>query len=180
MNLYRAFPYDPRAAATEKGGALYVPSTNAGRIANPDLYHELYLAAVPEAAIAETFGRLPVWKAEDFVHANGNRFGLARYAIRDVRSILNLDDVETLRELQIAKPTDIVTRNRAKTCAWARRIFEMHRYAGTCWWSSYNADWMIFGIWRTGELSFEPAVEILNPRHPAVEAAAAEIKRQIA
>jgi len=66
VTVYRLFPYDESAAPNERGGALFVPPGGRNRIDNPRSYSALYVAANPEAAIAETFGRLAVWTPETF------------------------------------------------------------------------------------------------------------------
>ncbi len=180
MTLYRVFPYDSNAAPTERGGALYVPPANSGRISNPELYAELYLAGTAEAAVAETFGRLPMWKAADFTHADGNPLALAAYRLNSAAKLFDLNDIAALKKLEIAKPTDVVTRERKITRAWARKIFEMGGYDGASWWSFYNPEWAVYGVWTIATLSRESAPEPLHTRHPAVTAAATSIVRQIA
>lgn len=61
MRLYRVFPYDAAALASQPGGALYDPPGTAGRIANPDLYRELYLSSSATGALGEAFGRFDTW-----------------------------------------------------------------------------------------------------------------------
>ena len=78
MNLYRVIPYDESAAPTERGGALFVPPGSSNRIDNPDLYDVLYVAASPEAAVAESFGRIPLWTAHAFIHGSGRSQYLVR------------------------------------------------------------------------------------------------------
>ncbi len=47
-----------------------------------------------------------------------------------------------------APDADVVTRDREVTQAWARAIFECGQFAGARWWSYYNPDWSIVGLWR--------------------------------
>ena len=58
-------PLEPSAAPHEPDGALYVPGSTDGRIDNVGVYKVLYLAREPEAAIAEAYGRIPLWNARD-------------------------------------------------------------------------------------------------------------------
>jgi hypothetical protein len=178
--LYRVIPYDPSAAPTKRGGALFVPAgSRRNRIDNPDLYDALYLAAAPEAAIAESFGRSPIWTSETFVHGNGRPYSLVTYRVRDDISIFDLDDVDALRSIGITRPSTVVTRDRAKTQAWARSIFESGRYSGAGWWSHHSPDWMVVGLWEHSAVSMATMPEILTPHSSAVREAAKTIVRQI-
>lgn len=104
MTVYRLFPYDESAAPNERGGALFVPPGGRNRIDNPRSYSVLYVAANPEAAIAETFGRLAVWTPETFLHGSGRSYALAAYEIPDDLAIFNLDDVDALKTIGICAP----------------------------------------------------------------------------
>ena len=59
--LYRVFPFLPRASPDEPGGALYVPPQGGGRLDNPDLYAVFYASDAEAGALAESFGRFPEW-----------------------------------------------------------------------------------------------------------------------
>jgi hypothetical protein len=180
VRLFRVLPYDVNAAPDERGGVFYRSGTSAGRVANPDLYRELYLGRAREGAIAESLGRLPIWHPSDFVHASGHRMALAEYELPDAVRIFDLDDVDALRSIGILRPGEIVTRDRAKTRAWARAIFERSsEYAGAAWWSSYNPDWTSIGLWDISDLQLVSVPEPLGTEHPIVRSAAATIVRQI-
>lgn len=179
MTLYRVLPYDSSAAADEKGGVLYVRGSTSGRIANPDLYRELYLAAEPEGAVAEVFARLPIWTQSDFVHADGNPYALGAYELPDDVAIFNLDDVDALKSIGVTRPTSVIRRNRKTTQAWARSIFALGSYAGAEWWSYYNPDWTSLGLWDISRLRAVGAPEVLSPAHPAVQSTAKAIVRQV-
>lgn len=181
MNLYRVIPHDPSAAPVERGGTLFVPSGgNRNRIDNPDLYSVLYLAAAPEAAVAESFGRSPIWTLETFVHGSGRPFALIAYTLSGKAAIFDLDDVDALKTIGITRPSSVVTRDRSKTQAWARTIFETGRYAGASWWSYYSPDWMVIGLWERSALVQAGSIEVLTPGSGAVREAARTIVRQIA
>ncbi len=141
MKLYRVFPYDSNAAQTEKGGALFLSRSNEGRIDNPSLYAILYLSDSPEGAIAETFGRLAIWRPIDFTHPTGTPMTLGTYTLPDDVLLCDLDDVTMLAHLGIQRPSQVVTRNRTLTQQWSRRIFETGRYAGVQWWCYYDPAW---------------------------------------
>lgn len=181
MRLYRVFPYDAGAASNDRGGALFVPpASGRSRIDNPDLYDVLYAACDQHAAIAETFGQLAVWRRETFVHAGGRPYALATIDAPDDRALFELNDVDALRSIGIARPTDVVTRDREITQAWARTIFERGGFAGARWWSFYNPDWPIVGLWDHSRLTLAHPPEILAVGGPLVLEAAAAIVRQIA
>ena len=179
MRFFRVFPFDPNAAPNERGGVLYAPGSTAGRIANPDLYRELYLSLEPEAAIAETLGRLPAWHPSDFLRAGGNQLSLATYELPDDAPIIGLNSIDALAALGIERPSEIVTRNRKITQSWARTIFQSRRYIGTRWWSFYNPDWTSVGLWNVSGLRPIEVPQALNSAHPLVRKAASEIVRQI-
>ncbi len=181
MRLYRVFPYDAGAAPNDRGGALFVPPPSGrSRIDNADLYDVLYTAAEPHAAIAETFGQLAVWRPDTFVNAAGRPYALATIEAPDDLVLFELNDVDALRSIGVARPTDVVTRDREITQAWARTIFERGGFASARWWSFYNPDWPIIGLWDHGRLTLAHAPEILTAGGPLVLEAAAAIVRQIA
>jgi hypothetical protein len=179
VNLFRVFPFDSNAAPNEKGGVLYPPGSTAGRIANPDLYRELYFSLQPEAAIAESLGRLPTWHPDDFSRANGHPLALATYELPDDAPIIDLNSVKVLATFGIERPSEIVTRNRKVSQKWARTIFEAGRYIGARWWSFYSPDWTSVGLWNTVGLRLIGTPEPLRVEHPLVEKTAKKIVRQI-
>lgn len=179
MRLSRVLPFDSNAAPNEKGGVLYAPGSTAGRIANPDLYRELYLSLQPQAAIAEALGRLPTWHPDDFLRANGSRLALATYELSDDTPIIDLNSVRALAAFGIERPSEVVTRNRKITQSWARTIFEDGRYIGARWWSFYNPDWTSVGLWHTVGLRVIGTPEALSPEHLLVQKTAKEIMRQV-
>jgi hypothetical protein len=180
VTLQRVFPYDHRAAPIDPGGALYVPSASGlSRIDNPDLYDVLYVTRDPAAAVAEAFGRYDLWQAATFVHSAGLPFALATYDLADDVRILDLNDVDALKSIGVTRPTDVVTQDRSKTQAWARAIFVAGGYAGVQWWSFYNPDWPIIGLWDRTRLDIRAMPVILTPASVAVLDAAAAIVRQV-
>jgi len=180
MTLYRVFPYDPSAAENDEGGALYVPPpSTSGRIVNVDLYRELYFAKQPEAAAAEQFGFLFTWYPSDFVHAGGRPYALTTYDLGDSVRVLDLNDTAALSRAGIKRPSQVVTRDRRVSQAWARAIFEHGGHSGVSWWSYYCPDWAVCGLWDISSLRHVGPPEMLTTSHPAVVAAAKSIVRQI-
>lgn len=181
MRLYRVFPFDAGAAPTDRGGALFVPPPSGlGRIDNPDLYDVLYVSSSPHAAVAESFGRLAVWRPETFVHGSGRPYALAAYAAPDDLPVFDLNDVDALKSIGVMRPTDVVTRQRETTQAWARTIFSRGRYGGAAWWSFYHPEWPVLGMWQRRALRLDGAPEIIGSTSTVVLDAAAAIVRQIA
>jgi hypothetical protein len=180
VKLYRVLPHDKSAAPSERGGALVIPPGGHNRLDNPDLYGVLYLAGDPEAAIAETFGRLPVWTPESFVNASGHPYALATYEVADDVALLSLDNVEALRALGITRPSRVVTRDRAATQAWARTIFQSGRYAGITWWSDYGTDWTVMGLRELSAVKVCETPQTITSTTAIVRETAIAIVRQIA
>jgi hypothetical protein len=70
------------------------------------LYDVLYVAAAPEAAVAESFGRIPLWNSETFVHGSGLPQQLVTYDLPDNTSVFELNDVVALQSLALpTQPT---------------------------------------------------------------------------
>jgi hypothetical protein len=107
------------------------------------------------------FGELPA--------IPGSVRALATYDLADSAAILDLDDAKALVEWGL-RPSDIVTRARGTTQAWARKIFSSGRFAGVRWWSFYSPEWASFGLWKYSSLSVK-SVERLGPESPQVEEA---------
>jgi hypothetical protein len=179
VNAYRVFPHNPDAAPTEKGGALFAPRSSVGRIDNPSLYAALYVADTPEAAIAETFGRLPLWRPADFIHASGCVMTIATYTIPDTAQLCDLDDITTLAKLGIHHPSRVITRDRSVTQAWAQRVYEQGAFAGVQWWCYYNPEWRSIALWDLRNLTVSDTYEPLHTAHPLVQRTATAITRQI-
>jgi hypothetical protein len=180
VKLFRVFPYDASAADHDEGGALYVPPpSSAGRIANVDLYRELYFAEQPEAAVAETFGFLYGWYPSDFIHASGKAYVVSAYDLDDSAEILNLNDTAALARAGIKRPSRVVTRDRSVSQGWARTIFGLGAYNGVSWWSYYYPDWTVCGLWDLRPMRHIGPPETLATSHPTVIVAARTIVRQI-
>jgi len=180
VRIFRVFPYTHSAAVDEEGGALYVPAPSPlGRIANIDLYRELYFTKQPEAAVAEVFGFLQSWHADDFIHAGGNPYCLSAFEMSDA-SVVDLNDTQQLADIGIARPSDVVTRDRTVTQRWAREIFLRRNHSGVSWWSYYCPEWTAIGIWNLDSVLHIGPPQPLNVTHESVIAASKVIVRQIA
>jgi hypothetical protein len=180
VSLYRVFPFIASVAPDEPGGALYVPPQGGGRLDNPGVYSILYLSDAPAGAIAEAFGRFPEWNEailEGPPSLPGSARALARFHLPDDAPICNLDDPALLQTLGL-RPSDIVTRDYARSREWARRIYQQERWLGARWWSYYDSQWASFGLWDISRLKLE---DVRLPRldDPALVAASRTIARRI-
>ncbi|MEO6990334.1 MAG: RES family NAD+ phosphorylase [Candidatus Baltobacteraceae bacterium] len=178
MRLYRVFPWNRAAAEDRPGGALYAPASTSGRIDNPTLYQVLYLSSHPEGAVAESLGRLRIWRDESFLRT-GVRLALAVVEVEESTQIVDLTRVEVLVALGVVLATEVISRDRASTQSLARRVFERGRSEGMSWWSYYNPDWLNVGLWSLSSVHLIGTPELLATEHPAVVAAAESLPRQI-
>ncbi|MGA8796590.1 MAG: hypothetical protein WB526_05925 [Candidatus Cybelea sp.] len=175
MTLYRVFPYDAAAPPSQPGGALYTPLGAAGRIANPDLYNELYLSNSAAGALSEAFGRFDTWTQEMFVQ--GDRpYALASYELPDRAAICGLDSPGRLLAYDL-RPSDVVSRERGVTQAWAARIHRSKKWIGVAWWSRYDSRWRSLALWNRKQLRLKQGPEVLALDHAAVREAAALLPR---
>jgi hypothetical protein len=175
--LYRVFPLDVGARASEPGGALFVPRGGAGRIANPDLYHELYLSSTAVGAISEAFGRLDTWTPATLARPD-LPYALVAYELPDRAAICDLDNAGRLLSYSL-QPSDVVARERQVTQAWAARIFRSERWIGIAWWSRYDSRWKSLGLWNRKQLRLKRDPEVLSVEHAAVQEAAALLPRHL-
>jgi len=179
-DLYRVFPYLPDAAIDEPGGALYIPRQGGGRLDNPDLYSVFYASSAPPGAIAEAFGRFPEWTPAILAGSPalpGSARAIAAYHLDEAAAICNLDDAAQLNELGL-RPSDVVSRDYARTREWARRLYRDRRWSGVQWWSYYDPRWASFGIWDLATISVS-SVRVLTLDAPAIVEAARTIIRRM-
>jgi len=180
--LFRVLPYLASARAGEPGHPLYVsPSTGAGRVDNPGRYGVLYVGDAAAGAVAEAFGWMPEWSAlmlRGRPALAGSVHALTRYELADDAGVCDLDDASRLVDLGL-RPSQVVTRERAVTQAWALALFEQGAFAGVRWWSYYDPRWGSHGLWDTARL--RPVdVERLTITHAAVLEAAEALVRPFA
>jgi len=178
--LHRVFPHLASAAGDEPGGALYAPPQGGGRLDNPGRYSVLYLSDAPAGAIAEAFGRFPEWTGailEGSPSLPGSRRAIARFHLPDDVAVCNLDDPALLQTLGL-RPSDVVSRDYARSRAWAARLYEQHRWSGARWWSYYDSQWASFGLWDTSRLVLDH-VKPLQLGEPALQEAGRTIARRV-
>lgn len=155
MLVYRVFPYLSSAVAGEPGHPTFVhPDQGDGRVDNPHHYRTWYLAYEQSGAIGEVFANMSQWSSGMFAFPDvpGSVRALGTYSIPDTLPVREMDDAQTLVELSL-RPTQVVTRNRPVTQAWALRIFhEMNTrgepvWHGVSWWSFHLPTWRNLGYW---------------------------------
>jgi hypothetical protein len=178
--LYRVLPYVAGADPAGPGGALYLPPQQAGRLDNPDLYSVFYASSAEAGAIAESFGRFAEWTPailEGSPSLPGSARAVARYRLSDDAGICDLDDPRQLRALGL-RPSDVVSRDYARTREWARRIYQRGTWDGVRWWSYYDARWASVGLWRLRPVALEE-VRVLRLDDAAMAEAGRVITRRI-
>lgn len=170
--LYRVFPWLEDAPRGAAGHPLHVPTVQgAGRIDNPESYAVLYASDSAVGAVAEAFGNHATWTEELFLVPSlpGARRALATYAADRV-TILDLDDASALLERGL-KPSEVVTRDRARTRRWALEVFRERRWDGIRWWSFHDPDRGSCGLWRTVGLTVLEVAALTLDAPPVIEAA---------
>ncbi|MHB8513607.1 MAG: RES family NAD+ phosphorylase [Actinomycetota bacterium] len=142
---------------------------------NPELYGVVYLSSSPVAAVAEAFGHRSIWLESMFRPRPGVVKAIAEFEL-SLDKIVNLDNARVLASQRL-KPSEVITRNRHITQAWAARLFAMKRWTGVSWWSYYEAEWSSVGIWSMRALIPTSNISILSRKHPAVEEATEVLNR---
>ncbi len=169
MLVYRVFPYRPEAREGEPGHPLSVhPDQGWGRWDNPDRYRALYVSSSASGAIGESFAHVSVWSRAmlPFPAMAGAVRTLGVYSWNEERHpLLDLDDARALLDRGL-RPTDVVKRNRPRTQAIARAVFDEGVWSGLSWWSMHRPQWTLHALWDLGAVALED-VEGL-PAHPAV------------
>jgi hypothetical protein len=112
LNLFRVLSFQDGAEPGEPGSALYVPGSTGRRIDNAGEYKVLYVSREPEGAIAQTYGRFPIWKPAMFASATGTPRSLVSYSLPDDVPIFSLDNTAALAVLGVPNPSQIIARNR--------------------------------------------------------------------
>lgn len=161
---------------------LYVPpAVGSHRVDNPDRYHVMYASDAAAGAVAESFGWRQTWGARML---RGHRSepasvqALVEYEAQDAAlNVCDLDDARRLVVLAL-RPSEVVTRDRAVTQAWAARIFDGGGFAGVRWWSYYDPRWGSLGLWDVRALKVAKVTQ-LTLEHPAVVEAAAVLNRPL-
>lgn len=146
MRLWRALPFDERAARERRGGALWFPreQQGAGRHDNPELYGCLYVSEAPVSAVAEQLA--PFRGTGALLPSMLIRFGqplaLAALELPDEAPGVDLDDPAVLGAEGL-RPSQVATRQRSATQLQAAAIHAAHpQAAGIRWWSTLEGSWI--------------------------------------
>jgi len=103
----------------------------------------MYLCEAPTACVAEAllpFRGRPFREA--MLRRSGRPLALCRYRLDRRAELIDLDDPEVLAALGL-RPSAVATRDRARTQAQARRLYdERPRAAGLRWWSPVESSWI--------------------------------------
>ncbi|AZZ47834.1 hypothetical protein C5C31_03320 [Rathayibacter rathayi] len=188
MLVYRVFAHDPEAEPGASGHPdhVYSPAQGFSRLDNPASYTTWYFGQTPEVAVGESFGDLAVW-SEDMFETPWLRTGrrvLGVFDIPDDTPLLDLDDARSLLDRSL-RPTQVVTRVRAVSQAWALSVFQEQRHGRRCWdgvrwWSYQRPHWAVLGLWH--EPTSPPRsrfveAQRLSREHPAVVSARASLQK---
>ena len=172
MRVFRVLPFDPNAADDEPGGVFFRP------------YSCLYVADNAAGAIAEVFGRFDMWDRA-LIEARpaslllpDSSFALAVYELADDVQVCDLNSAERLLEFGL-RPSDVVTRDRAVSQAWAAKIEQTGTYAGVSWWSYYDPAWRSIALWDLDGVALIEQPRVLNIEDRDVQQAASAIVRRI-
>jgi hypothetical protein len=177
MILWRVFPWDPGAAATEPGGPVWFPRSlqGSGRHDNPARYGCVYVGTRAVSAVAEALARFRGASAlEDSMLVRGGRtLAIAELALPDDAELIDLDEPRTLIAEGL-RPSEVATARRPSTQLYAGRLFDEHAAAlGLRWWSTLEASWINVTLFDRAVPALAPGpVEPLRVDHPAVTEAA--------
>lgn len=173
--LWRAFPWDPKAAQGDPFSALHRPrSSGAGRFDLPSLTAATswYFAESPEHAVGERLQDLrnQTLEPSDLEEA-GYPLALASYALDPSLEprVLDLCDPALLARERI-HPDALAARDRRVTQAIADRLHAAG-HPGFRWWSAVMGEWHTVVLFtdRIPLDALTPAPPTpLTPTHPAV------------
>lgn len=173
--LWRVFPWNPSAAAGEPFSSTYQQrGQTSGRFDLNDRPPVLYLAESRQHAVGEKLQRFRGRRlTPGHLAEYGHPLALVPVipALQVVKAVADLTDPTVLQGLRL-RPDAIASRNRQRTQAIARRLYE-ERYSGLHWWSALTGDWHTTVLFLdpkrvpTGELTIgEP--ERLSIEHRSV------------
>jgi RES domain len=142
--LHRCFPWDRRAEASARGGALWFPRPlqGEGRHDDPERYGCLYLSEDPVSAVVEQLAPLAGTRLEerDLVRA-GLPLALAALGLPGDARVIDLDEPLVLAGEGL-RPSLVATLDRARSQADAALLHERHPdAAGLRWWSALEPRW---------------------------------------
>lgn len=156
MIAYRVFPWDPSAARSRPGGALWIPreQQGGGRHDNPSRYGCLYASESEAGVIAESLARFqnagPLTPGA--LRRDGLALAVARLELPDDVEIIDLDSPRVLTREKL-RPSQVATRQRPRTQAYASALYARHADAVALrWWSTLEASWLNLTIFGRGRM----------------------------
>jgi hypothetical protein len=182
--FWRVFPWDPAAGPGAPFSPEYVVPAERQTRGRFDLGTTpvLYLAESPEHAVAEMlrpFTGRPLQRPH--LLGAGRQLALVGVDLAPavVTRLADLTDPAILLRYSI-HPDALASRSRATTQAISRSLFD-EGLSGFRWWSALHGDWHALLIFLSrvegGEIA-HASPEHLTPEHPAVTAAALELKME--
>jgi hypothetical protein len=177
LRLWRALPWESRAADGEPGGALWFPRhlQGDGRHDNPDLYGCLYTSETPVSAVAE---QLAPFRGSGHLQPSmlvrlSLPLALAALELPASEAVIDLDDPAVLAAERL-RPSQVATRSRRATQAWAASLYAGHDEAVALrWWSVLEGSWINVTLFdRAASRLTVEEVEPLGVDHQAVAEAA--------
>ncbi len=151
MILWRLLPLASDVAPSSLGGALWFPRElqGTGRHDNPERYGCLYLSETPMSAVAEALAQFRgagVLSRRMLIRAN-LPLALVQVDCEGDGRFVDLDDPDVLTRTRL-RPSQVATKARAITQAYAARIFDAHPAAvGLRWWSTLEASLTNFTLY---------------------------------
>lgn len=144
MILYRCFAWDLAGSGVQWGGPAWFPRPlqGEGRHDAPERYGCLYVSEEPVSAIVEELAPLGGGQlaAGDLVRGR-LPLALATLRLAENAVVVDLDDPALLAAEEL-RPSEVATRERAKTQAAAAALHERHPGAvGLRWWSTFDPAW---------------------------------------
>jgi hypothetical protein len=175
--LWRVLPWQPAARPAEPGGPLFFPRAlqGTGRHDNPARYGCLYLGTEPASAVAEAIARFRGTGelSGQMLVRGGLNLALAELSLLADAELVDLDEPRVLARERL-RPSEVATRMRVETRAYAERLFDAHPEAvGLRWWSTLESSWINVTLFDRALAALSAgAPEPLTPAHPAVAEAA--------
>jgi len=142
--LYRCFAWDLAGSGVQWGGPAWFPRPlqGEGRHDAPERYGCLYVSEVAVSAVVEELAPLAGSELAvgDLVRSR-LPLGLATLRLPSNAAVVDLDDPALLATERL-RPSEVATRERAKTQAAAAALHEHHPEAvGIRWWSTFDPAW---------------------------------------
>lgn len=171
--LWRAFPWDPKAAGDEPFSAAFIPPRQGHN--RFDLPGQptgvLYLAESADHAIGEKIARFRGRRiTERHLREHGRPLALVavRIAPALLAAVTDLCDPDTLARLRI-RPDILASRDRAATQGVAVRLFGELGISGLRWWSAFFGDWHTVALFRRRIQEVDDSLEFGTPEQVGLD-----------